>query len=204
MLNNSVKLVGTVIGDIEKSHVAYGEEFYTLNIGVKRRSGCLDTLPVIVSWGTIHKLGLKDGSRVLVIGTYRSRNVPKPNSINSKLVLYVFADELTLTDIEEDVNEVELIGFICKDVRYRETPRGKQITDVLLAVNRRTRKTDYIPAIVWGRLARFISMQEVGVCMNIKGRLQSREYTKTCEDGTLTNGVVYEVSANQISIIEDK
>ena len=155
---------------------------------------------------------LQDGKKILVKGQFRSYN--SYENEKNKLILTVFAKDIAELPINEDenemtkkdtiTNEVVLIGYICKKPIYRQTPFGREIADLLLAVNRAYNKSDYIPSIAWGRNARFCQNLEVGTRVKIVGRVQSRNYEKKLEDGTVETRVAYEVSIGSLEVIEEK
>ena len=154
---------------------------------------------------------LQEGKKILVKGQFRSYN--SYENERNKLILTVFAkDVIEVEENEEDsdivkkesiTNEVVLIGFICKKPIYRQTPFGREIADILLAVNRAYNKSDYIPCIAWGRNARFCQNLEVGAQIKLVGRVQSRTYEKKHEDGTVETRVAYEVSVGSLEVIEE-
>ena len=158
---------------------------------------------------------LKEGNKLLVKGQFRSYN--SYENEKNKLILTVFAkDIIELHDEEENsenseitkkdavTNEVVLIGYICKKPIYRQTPFGREIADLLLAVNRAYNKSDYIPSIAWGRNARFSQTLEVGTKVKVVGRVQSREYEKKFEDGRTETRVAYEVSIGSLEVVEEE
>ena len=212
--NNYLTLVGKVTGDKKFSHEIYGESFYVFNLEIPRLSGNSDIIPITVSERLIKENTLQEGKKLLVKGQFRSYN--SYENEKNRLILTVFAkDILEVEDVEEDeenemakkdtiTNEVVLIGYICKKPIYRQTPFGREISDILLAVNRAYNKSDYIPCIAWGRNARFCQNLEVGSQVKIVGRVQSRTYEKKHEDGTVENRVAYEVSVGSLEVIEEK
>ena len=190
--NNYLTLVGRVTGEKKFSHEIYGERFFIFNLSIARLSGNADIIPITVSERLITDEMLQEGKKILVKGQFRSYN--SYENERNKLILTVFAkDVIEVEENEEDsdivkkesiTNEVVLIGFICKKPIYRQTPFGREIADILLAVNRAYNKSDYIPCIAWGRNARFSQNLEVGTKVKVVGRVQSREYEKKYEDGT--------------------
>lgn len=200
---NVVTIIGKVVGDKEFSHEIYGEGFYIYNIEIPRLSNVVDQLPLTVSDRLLIGAGLKDGDIIKVEGQLRSYNKFIDNS--NRLVLTVFAKHITFFENEEELknpNEIFLEGYICKPPVYRETPFGREITDLLIAVNRLYNKSDYIPTIAWGRNARFSSNLNVGDKIHIWGRIQSRQYQKRYSDGNVENKVAYEVSISKMEKIE--
>ena len=212
--NNYLTLVGRVTGEKEFSHEIYGERFYIFKLGIPRLSGNEDIIPITISERLIKEDTLQTGKKLLVKGQFRSYN--SYENENNRLILTVFAkDIMEVEEKEEDeendiikkdtiTNEVILIGYICKKPIYRQTPFGREIADILLAVNRAYNKSDYIPCIAWGRNARFCQNLEVGAQVKIVGRVQSRSYEKKYEDGSVEARVAYEVSIGSLEVIEEK
>lgn len=213
--NNYLTLVGKVTGEKTFSHEIYGEEFYIFKLSIARLSGNADIIPITVSERLINDDMLKEGNKLLVKGQFRSYN--SYENEKNKLILTVFAkDIIELHDEEENsenseitkkdavTNEVVLIGYICKKPIYRQTPFGREIADLLLAVNRAYNKSDYIPSIAWGRNARFSQTLEVGTKVKVVGRVQSREYEKKFEDGRTETRVAYEVSIGSLEVVEEE
>ena len=210
--NNNLTLVGKVTGEKRFSHEIYGERFYVFDLEIARLSGNSDIIPITVSERLITEEMLTAGKKLLVKGQFRSYN--SYDNEKNRLILTVFAKDITEleeNDEEENemakkdmiTNEVILVGFICKKPIYRQTPFGREIADVLLAVNRAYNKSDYIPTIAWGRNARFCQNLEVGTKVKLVGRVQSRMYEKKHEDGTVENRVAYEVSVGSLEVIEE-
>lgn len=205
--NNHLILVGKVVSEKSYSHELYGEKFYVFNLEVVRLSSTVDIIPITVSERLLTGLDLSVGKKVTVEGQFRSYN--NYENDKNRLILTVFAKEIKeIEDIEENgdevTNEVVLIGYICKRPIYRQTPFGREIADVLLAVNRAYNKSDYIPSIAWGRNARFCENMEVGTEVKITGRIQSRTYEKKFEDGTSETRVAYEVSIASMEIVNEE
>ena len=209
--NNYLTLVGRVTGEKKFSHEIYGERFFIFNLSIARLSGNADIIPITVSERLITDEMLQEGKKILVKGQFRSYN--SYENERNKLILTVFAkDVIEVEENEEDsdivkkesiTNEVVLIGFICKKPIYRQTPFGREIADILLAVNRAYNKSDYIPCIAWGRNARFSQNLEVGTKVKVVGRVQSREYEKKYEGGTSEVKAAYEVSIGSLEIVEE-
>lgn len=211
--NNYLTLVGKVTGEKKFSHEIYGERFYVFNLEVERLSGNADIIPITVSERLATDEMLTAGKSLLVKGQFRSYN--SYDNEKNRLILTVFAKdvvELEENEQEEEnemtkkdmvTNEVVLVGFICKKPIYRQTPFGREIADILLAVNRAYNKSDYIPTIAWGRNARFCQNLEVGTKVKIVGRVQSRTYEKKYEDGTSETRVAYEVSIGSLEVVEE-
>ena len=198
--NNIITLVGTIVSERVFSHEVYGEGFYSFNIEVPRLSDNSDIIPVTVSERILTD-DFKIGQKVIIDGQFRSYN--NYENEKNKLVLTVFAKDIKMQDDESEVtnpNEICLTGFICKKPIYRTTPFGREIADILLAVNRAYNKSDYIPCIAWGRNARFCQNIEVGEKVKLWGRIQSRQYEKKFEDGTSEVRRAYEVSVSKMEI----
>ncbi len=212
--NNYLTLVGKVTGEKKFSHEIYGESFYVFNLEIARLSGNSDIIPITISERLIKEDTLTEGKKLLIKGQFRSYN--SYENEKNRLILTVFAkDVVEVEENEQDeenemvrkdtiTNEVVLIGYICKKPIYRQTPFGREISDLLLAVNRAYNKSDYIPCIAWGRNARFCQNLEVGTEVKIVGRVQSRNYEKKHEDGSVETRVAYEVSVGSLEVIEEK
>ena len=201
--NNNLVLVGKVASEKRYSHEIYGEKFYIFNLEVQRLSSTVDIIPITVSERLLTSISLELGKELKVEGQFRSYN--NYENEKNRLILTVFAKEIieiNLEENEEEVsNEVILIGYICKKPIYRQTPFGREIADILLAVNRAYNKSDYIPCIAWGRNARFCQNMEVGTEVRLTGRVQSRMYEKKHEDGTVEERVAYEVSVASLEVV---
>nr|DAE66806.1 MAG TPA: Single strand binding protein [Bacteriophage sp.] len=195
--NNKMKLTGTVVSEPEFSHEVYGEQFFNLFLEVKRISGVADIVPLTISERLFNLEDKCTGTVVRVSGQFRSFNKHEENK--NRLVLSVFVREIerVVNDYDEE-NEIEIDGFVCKDPVYRKTPLGREIADILFAVNRSYGKSDYIPCIVWGRNAVYASGLPVGTHLKITGRIQSRKYTKRYLDGAEEERTAYEVSVSKI------
>lgn len=218
--NNYLTLVGKVTGEKEFSHEIYGEKFYRFSLSIARLSGNADIIPITISERLITDETLTEGKKLLIKGQFRSYN--SFENERNKLILTVFAKDVQelpeneeqevevegedgeIAKKEEMTNEVVLIGFVCKKPIYRQTPFGREIADLLLAVNRAYNKSDYIPTIAWGRNARFCQNIEVGTQVKIVGRVQSRTYEKKFEDGTSETRIAYEVSVGSLEIINEE
>lgn len=203
--NNRVALVGEVTREPEFSHEVYGEGFYTVLLTALRSSGNADEVPVMISDRMCDIKTLKTGQHLSVTGQFRSFN--RHEEEKSRLILSVFARELEfLDDVEEELksNQIFLDGYICKEPIYRKTPLGREITDLLIAVNRSYGKTDYIPCICWGRNARFASGFTVGDRVKIHGRIQSREYAKKLSGAETEMRTAYEVSISKVEVVYEE
>lgn len=209
--NNHIILVGKVTSEKKFSHEIYGEKFYIFDLSVPRLSGNSDIIPITISERLMVDGDLPVGTKITVEGQFRSYN--SYGEGKNKLVLTVFAKNVKLLEDQENEvearkdfisNEVTLIGYICKKPIYRQTPFGREIADILLAVNRAYSKSDYIPCIAWGRTARFCENMEVGTEVKVVGRVQSRQYEKKYEDGTVQTKVAYEVSVGSLEVINQE
>ena len=204
--NNYLTLVGKVTGEKKFSHI--------FNLAIPRLSGVADIIPITISERLITEDTLNEGQKLLVKGQFRSYN--SYESEKNRLILTVFAKDVRVISEEEQneeeneiarkeviTNEVVLVGYICKKPIYRQTPFGREIADILLAVNRAYNKSDYIPCIAWGRNARFCQNLEVGSQIKLVGRVQSRTYEKKHDDGSVETRVAYEVSVGSLEVIEE-
>lgn len=206
MINNSndtnkVIMEGKVKEELEFSHSIYGEGFYNTYIEIPRLSEIKDVLPITISERLTKGIELKKSDNVLVDGQLRSYN--KTINGNNKLILVTFVKEIKIITPNQEIknpNQIYLDGFICKKPVYRSTPFGREITDLLVAVNRPYNKSDYIPCIAWGRNARFAEKLEVGQRIKLWGRIQSREYQKKFPSGEAINKTAYEVSISKMEI----
>lgn len=197
MLNNKIYLEGTIASELEFSHEMYGEGFYTFFVEVPRLSDAKDNLSVTVSERLICKMDLKVGDQIIIEGQLRSYN--KFIDGTNRLILTVFARSIEpCIEKSKNPNQIFLDGYICKRPVYRTTPFGREIADMLLAVNRAYNKSDYIPTIAWGRNSRFCESLEVGDNIKVWGRLQSREYEKRISDTQTIKKVAYEVSISKM------
>ena len=204
--NNQVTIAGEVVSEFTFSHEVYGEHFYIVNIAVYRLSNSYDVIPVMVSERLIDVTSDYRGCVLQVSGQFRSYNRHEEN--RNRLVLSVFAREAVLAaqedEDEQNPNHIFLDGYVCKHPVYRKTPLGREIADVLLAVNRPYGKSDYIPCICWGRNARFADKFEVGSHIQIWGRIQSREYQKKIAEDQYEKRVAYEVSVSKLEYIAEE
>ena len=201
--NNQVSIVGEIISDFQYSHEVYGEGFYMVEVAVSRLSNFSDYIPLMISERLIDTSQSYIGQKVYVIGQFRSYN--RHEELKNRLVLSVFVREIEFIEEETEEmksNQIILDGYICKDPIYRKTPLGREIADLLVAVNRSYGKSDYIPCICWGRNARFAARFEVGVHVQIWGRIQSREYVKRLNEDEVEKRTAYEVSVSKIEYME--
>ena len=197
---NNIDIGGRILTDFEFNHEVYGEVFYRFSVSVDRLSGNSDILPITVSERLVNKETMTQGKLVNISGQVRSYNSYVEADKRNKLVLTVFARSVELTDsLPETVpNDVFLDGYLCKPAVYRTTPFGREITDLLLAVNRSYNKSDYIPCIVWGKNARMAGKLNVGDNVHVWGRMQSRIYQKRIDEHTVLEKTAYEVSVSRV------
>ena len=197
--NNQVAIIGEIVSEFMFSHEVFGEGFYIVDVQVKRLSESCDRIPVMVSERLIDVNEDYRGEFIKVTGQFRSYN--RHEEKRNRLVLSVFAREICFTEEETDkvkTNQIFLDGYICKVPVYRKTPLGREISDMLIAVNRPYGKSDYIPCICWGRNARFTAGFEVGNHIQIWGRIQSREYVKKIDGEYAERRTAYEVSVSKL------
>lgn len=208
--NNKIELIGTINTQPAFYHEIFGEKFYSFDLKAHRLSDNDDILPIFLSERLIDINSLKINDKIRIIGQLRSYNVnDEQNEGRIKLVLKTFVKEIEILETETDETSgdndkdvIELNGYICKPPVYRQTPKGREICDIFLAVNRNYHKSDYIPTICWGRNARFAKNLEVGQHIKAIGRLQSRDYNKRVDEETFVKKTAYEVSISKIELIE--
>ena len=202
--NNQVSIIGKVSSTFAFSHEVFGEGFYSFNIEVPRLSDVVDVIPILVSERLIDVDSNMVGEYVDVKGQFRSYN--RQEMEKNRLLLTVFAREVNILEerkISRNPNFISLDGFICKQPVYRTTPFGREITDILVAVNRPYNKSDYITCICWGRNARYAQNFEVGQRIQVWGRIQSRQYQKKVTEEESVERTAYEVSISKIEVIEN-
>lgn len=190
--NNQVTIMGEVASRFTFSHEVFGEGFYMVDVLVKRLSNSEDRIPLMISERLIDVTKDYTGEFIMASGQFRSYN--RHEEHKNHLVLSVFVREVAFVDEELDgakTNNILLDGYICKPPVYRKTPLGREIADLLLAVNRPYGKSDYIPCICWGRNARYASGFAVGEHVQILGRIQSREYVKKLSETETEKRVAY-------------
>lgn len=198
--NNQLSLCGVIESAPILDHEVFGENFYRMELRVPRLSGAHDLLPVTVSERLMNSQ-VAPGVRLCISGQLRSYN--KVIGGSGRLLLTAFAQHLLPPDESENPNLIHLTGAICKPPAFRTTPFGREIADLMLAVNRAFGKSDYIPCIAWGRTARYAAQLAVGDKLEVQGRFQSREYQKQMPDGAVMNRVAYEVSLNRLTCVKD-
>ena len=202
--NNQVVIMGEIISDFVFSHEIFGEGFYMVDVNVPRLSDSCDMIPLMVSERLLDVDADYKGQNIMVQGQFRSYN--RHEERKNRLVLSVFAREIEFVDETPEsskTNQIYLDGYICKEPIYRKTPLGREIADLLLAVNRPYGKSDYIPCICWGRNARFASNFTVGTRCEIWGRIQSREYMKKLSEEEAEKRSAYEVSVSKLELMEE-
>ena len=197
--NNQVSIMGKIASGFTFSHQVYGEGFYLVDLLVKRLSDSEDRIPLMVSERLVDVTQDYEGEYIMVQGQFRSYN--RHEEKKNRLVLSVFVRELSFVEEADDsikTNQIFLDGYICKPPVYRKTPLGREIADLLLAVNRPYGKSDYIPCICWGRNARYASAFEVGGHVLLWGRIHSREYIKKLNENQTEKRTAYEVSVSKL------
>lgn len=204
--NNKVTLSGKIVSNFEFSHECYGEGFYTAMLASERTSSQKDVILIMASERVVDVEADWMGQFVKVSGRFQSYN--KHEGERNRLILLVFVREFEDITEErdfglEDENLISLDGYICKKPIYRKTPLGREISDILLAVNRQYGKSDYVPMICWGRNAVYASGLEIGTRLRIEGRIQSREYQKRISDGEYETRTAYEVSISKMETVEE-
>ena len=197
---NQVTLIGNPVGKPTYSHSNHGRNFYTFPLEVKRLSGTVDRLQILASEELLERTVVNEGCNLCITGEIRSYNNHKGGG--RRLVISVFAEELELADLPHD-NRVSLIGNLCKAPVYRRTPLGREICDIMLAVNRSYRRADYLPCILWGNSARLGQDLPVGTPLLLTGRLQSRQYIKVLEDRS-EERVAYEISVITSQVLTEE
>ncbi|WP_312700556.1 single-stranded DNA-binding protein [Sedimentibacter sp.] len=206
MQSNYIRIVGKINSKLDFSHEVFGEKFYEFIMEVPRLSDTRDLLPVIISERLINDIDMNIGKDIVIDGQFRSYN--RYEDTSNKLLLRVFVRDIILPEDEEleelirHPNEVFLNGYLCKETKFRTTPFGREITDMLIAVNRSYNKSDYIPCIAWGRNARYCEKLEVGDHIKIWGRIQSRKYQKKNDNENYETKTAYEVSVTKLEHIK--
>lgn len=201
--NNQVSVMGKIASQFTFSHQVFGEGFYTVDLLVKRLSDSEDIIPLMVSERLIDVTQDYEGEYIQVQGQFRSYN--RHEEKKNRLVLSVFVREVSFVEEEDEsikTNQIFLDGYICKPPVYRKTPLGREIADLLIAVNRPYGKSDYIPCICWGRNARYASAFDVGGHVLLWGRIQSREYVKRVGETETEKRVAYEVSVSKLEYVD--
>ena len=198
---NSIHLRGHVCQPLQFGHELFGEQFFVTTLRVPRLSGAEDFLPVTLSERLLIDEPIAAGSVLCLDGQLRSYNKVVEGS--GRLLITAFAQRLLPEEDDENPNRVQLTGALCKAPSYRTTPFGREIADLMLAVNRSYGKSDYSPCITWGRTARYAANLKIGDKVQLVGRFQSRNYQKQLPDGTVLNKVAYEVSVSRLSAMKE-
>ncbi len=199
--NNEVELCGVVDSELSFSHEVYGEGFYQFFLNVPRLSDISDRVNITISERLLQDVNINMGETVCVCGQFRSYN--NYSDSGNRLILTVFARDIDANPTDaatRNPNHIFLNGFLCKKPVYRTTPFGREITDILVAVNRAYNKSDYIPCIAWGRNARFSSTLDIGENIKIRGRIQSREYQKKIDEDNIITKTAYEISISKMEV----
>lgn len=196
--HNILSLSGIVSSETEFSHESHGISFYSFKIETRRLSGASDIINALVSEPLLSGCRFRKGDFITTKSELRSFNQKSENG--NKLIVSAFIKEISLSSDEIFENELTLTGTICKKPVYRKTPLGREICDIMLAINRRYRRSDYIPLIIWGRNARIADTYDTGDVITVSGRVQSREYTKVI-DGEEIIKTAYEVSVSSIEAV---
>ncbi len=201
-VKNWVSIIGTVVSGFELNHSAYGENFYKGTLSVMRLSNTVDMIPVIVSDRSLDMSVDYTGQILKVTGQLRQYNRRQGN--RARCVLSVFAFDVVSAEEQSgyETNQIFLDGYICKEPVYRKTPLGREITDIMIAVNREYGKSDYLPCIAWGRNARYASSLDVGTRIRVEGRFQSREYLKRFSETETETRMAYEVSLSKMELVQ--
>ena len=194
---NQITLRGQLQQLPEFSHENHGRKFLRFLLDVPRLSGAVDTLPIIADESTLNALDPCGGAMLTVTGQIRSHNIRSDGK--RRLLIFVFAESIVAEE-GEPINEVVLEGPLCKEPIYRRTPLGREICDVMLAVPRGYKRADYLPCILWGKVAKEVAACQLRDTVQICGRMQSRGYTKVTEDGPQER-VAYEISALTAQIL---
>ena len=202
--NNKVSVIGKIVSDFTFSHEVFGEGFYLVDLEVNRLSEHVDVIPLMISERLVDVTENYQGCTVEAIGQFRSYN--RHEGSRKRLGLSIFVQEIPFMEEFTDytkTNQIFLDGYICKEPVYRKTPLGREIADLLLAVNRPYGKSDYIPCICWGRNARYANHFHVGTRCEIFGRIQSREYMKKLSEEQAEKRIAYEVSVSKLELLEE-
>ncbi len=204
--NNNIAILKGEIKEIPvHSHTLMDERFFLFPLEVKRLSGSSDTINITLSEKLMNICHIEKGDLVEISGQFRSYN--NYSGVGSKLILTLFAQDIvhiTEVNLYDNPNTIYLNGYICKPTIYRTTPFGREITDIILAVNRAYGKSDYIPCIAWGRNAKYASCLSVGDNIEIQGRIQSREYQKRLSDDEVITKTAFEISVSKLELISDE
>ena len=198
-ITNAITLRGTLCEIPQLSHENHGKKFYRFFLEVSRLSGAVDILPIIVEEEILNQIDLSAGEMLTVTGQVRSHNQRTDGARH--LLIFVYALSIVAED-GEPINNVIIEGPLCREPTYRLTPLGREICDAMLAVPRAFHRADYLPCILWGRIAKMVSECHTRDVISVHGRLQSRIYTKMTEDGPQER-TAFEISALTAEIIEE-
>lgn len=203
--NNQAQVTGVIADEFTFNHEIYAEKFLTFTLNIPRLSGTDDSVRIMVSERLLAEDTFKIGDTVDIEGQFRSYNSYDPNGDN-RLILTIFAKDIRKStgELDHNPNMLYLNGYICKNPIYRVTPFGREITDLLIAVNRSYNKSDYIPVIAWGRNARYAKTLNVGDNVKIWGRIQSRKYQKKLSEDEIITKTAYEVSVNRMELVTEQ
>ena len=199
--NNKATVIGSVEDELVFNHEIYGEKFYMFTLSIPRLSEINDHIKVMISERLLEEIDIKEGGMFEISGQFRSYN--NYEATGSRLVLTVFTKKIEPYDLNsgENTHHLMLDGYICKAPTYRVTPFGREIADILIAVNRSYNKSDYIPAIAWGRNAKFCKDAPLGTRIKLTGRIQSREYTKHIDEENTVTKTAFEVSIAKMEFV---
>lgn len=196
--NNVAKLTGKIVSEYLPYNKTLKENFFKVDVDVERKSGGIDTLPVVISEKLIDDK-LKEAKFVSFDGQVRTFN-----KADGSVETYLFAKDAEVAEEDTYENEVKLIGFLCKKGKYRTTFTGRKIIDFILAVNRPFNKSDYLAILAWGKDAKYIFGKEISTKVELTGRFQSRKYTKIDENNNKCEKKAYEISSSQLAVIEEE
>lgn len=199
-MNNKAVIAGKMISLPKFSHEVFGEKFYEFDMEIKRLSDSSDIIPVTISEKLMNDEPMQVGECYELVGQFRSYN--KLDEGKSRLMLTMFVRSI-VPFCGEFKNDVEVIGYLCKEPVYRTTPFKREICDILVAVNRSYNKSDYLPCIAWGRNARYARNFSVGDKVRVSGRIQSRVYQKKLESGQTQLKTAYELSLNNLQLVKE-
>ena len=204
-IKNRVEIEGYIDSEVVLDHVSHNEGIYSFTLKVPRlRKEVYDYIPVDLPEKLLNDYNFRKGDAVSIIGQFRSYNTKsETNENHMRLILYIFVEEIYKVDEIERLNVIRLHGHLCKNPNYRKTTTGRDICDMLLAVNRNYNRCDYLPCITWGRDAKYSSKFKMGSNLYITGRIQSRKYKKYKEDGTYNENEVYEVSVSDVQELDE-
>lgn len=198
--SNYTRLCGSIAGNPVYSHASRSQQFYIFPLEIERLSGNRDIINIVVRREQLAELTVQSSGKLWVEGQLRTFN--NRHGQGAKLVITVLARQLGFCD-GEDENLVQLMGTLCKAPNLRTTPMGRDICDLMLAVNRHYGRSDYLPCICWGIKAREASQWTVGTQLRLQGRIQSRNYIKLTEEGPVEK-TAFEVSVTEIEPVSQE